>query len=73
MRQTTTGGDHVAYVDLDSSSPGLDRWRGITSLSMGCKHFVWDGRAQTDPAQFPVSGFKFPSVQGVCQNRNMVP
>ncbi|MGI5868952.1 MAG: thrombospondin type 3 repeat-containing protein [Kiritimatiellia bacterium] len=48
MRQTTAGWDHIAYVDLDSESPGLDRWRETTSLSMGSNTFSWDGKAQVD-------------------------
>ena len=48
MRQTTTGWDHVAYVDLDSSSPGLDRWRETTSLSTDFNSFSWDGKTLVD-------------------------
>jgi hypothetical protein len=45
MRETTVGWQHVAWVDMDDSTPGVDRYGAATNLPHEAS-FAWDGRAQ---------------------------
>jgi hypothetical protein len=54
MRETTVGWQHVAWVDMDDSTPAVDRYGAATNLPHEA-FFDWDGRAQVglDPADHP--------------------
>ena len=45
MRETTAGWQHVAWIDADTETPGVQRHFDATALNGGTWGFFWDGIA----------------------------